>query len=130
MGIYADYLDRQFSFEDLVAERKKQLGRIASARKRGVLVIAADLRSRLASLTGEDLLAINDQLSSLEGTRPMLSLRPLGGQVKQPKTSCGSSARDSNRWGSSCPGRRRAQAQSWPWLATRFSWGRNRLSAR
>ena len=79
MGIYADYLDRQFSFEDLVAERKKQLGRIATARKRGVLVIAADLRSRLASLTGEDLLAINDQLSSLEGDAADVVLETPGG---------------------------------------------------
>ena len=68
MGIYADYLDRQLSFDDLVAQRKLQLQRIAEARGRDVLVIAADLRNKLAALTGDDLLSIGDQLSNLTAT--------------------------------------------------------------
>ena len=79
MGIYADYLNQQFSFEDLVRERKNQLGRIAAHRNRCVLVMAADYRSRLASLTAEDLLAIDDQLSNLQGDALDLVLETPGG---------------------------------------------------
>ena len=58
MGIYADYLNQQFSFEDLVRERKTQLARIAALRNRCVLVMAADFRSRLASLTVEGIVRL------------------------------------------------------------------------
>ena len=79
MGIYADYLNQQFSFEDLVRERKTQLARIAALRNRCVLVMAADFRSRLASLTVEDLLPIDDQLSNLQGDALDLVLETPGG---------------------------------------------------
>ena len=79
MGIYADYLSKQFKFEDLVKERKDQLSRIAALRNRRVLVIGADLRSRLANLTVEDLLPIRDQLSNLEGDAIDLVLETPGG---------------------------------------------------
>ena len=79
MGIYADYLNQQFSFEDLVRERKTQLARIAALRNRCVLVMAADFRSRLASLTVEDLLPIVDQLSNLQGDALDLVLETPGG---------------------------------------------------
>ena len=79
MGIYADYLNQQFSFEDLVRERKTQLARIAALRNRCVLVMAADFRSRLASLTAEDLLPIDDQLSNLQGDAIDLVLETPGG---------------------------------------------------
>ena len=67
MGIYADYLDKRFSGKDLTRERKKQLRRIAELRQRHVLVIAADVQNRLAVLSNEDLLAIRDQLSNIDG---------------------------------------------------------------
>ena len=67
MGIYVEYLDRAFSFADLTKERKKQLGRIAELRQRRVLVIAAEVKNRLAGLSHEDLLAIGDQLSNDNG---------------------------------------------------------------
>ena len=79
MGIYADYLNQQFSFEDLVRERKTQLARIAALRNRCVLVMATDFRSRLASLTVEDLLPIDDQLSNLQGDALDLVLETPGG---------------------------------------------------
>ena len=67
MGIYADYLDKRFSSADLTRERKKQLRRITKLRRRPVLVIAADAQNRLAGLSSEDLLAICDQLSNIDG---------------------------------------------------------------
>ena len=79
LGIYADYLTEQFSFEDLVRERKNQLGRIAALRERCVLVMAADFRSRLAGLTADDLLPIDDQLSNLQGDALDLVLETPGG---------------------------------------------------
>ena len=67
MGIYSDYLDKKFGGADLHKERKKQLRRVAKLRRRHVLVIAADVQNRLAVLSNEDLLAIRDQLSNIDG---------------------------------------------------------------
>jgi hypothetical protein len=69
MGIYSEYLDRQFSLEELLAERKKQLNRISQARGRDILVFAADLGKTAASIliNYEDLLPIRDQLDNLTG---------------------------------------------------------------
>ena len=67
MGVYAKYLDKEFNSADLNRERKKQLHRIAELRHRHVLVIAADVQNRLAGLSNEDLLAIRDQLSDVDG---------------------------------------------------------------
>ena len=79
MGIYAEYLNKQFTFQQLSKERKRQLRRVAQLRGRHVLVIAADLRSRPSTLTGEDLLPIGDQLSNLEGDAVDLILETPGG---------------------------------------------------
>lgn len=90
MGIYADYLSKQFKFEDLVKERKDQLSRIAALRNRRVLVIGADLRSRLSNLTVEDLLPIRDELSNLEGDAIDLVLETPGGSGEAAeRTTCG-----------------------------------------
>lgn len=43
MGIYSEYLERNFDFDGLAAERKIQLARISELRGRDVLVYAADL---------------------------------------------------------------------------------------
>ena len=67
MGIYAKYLEKSFNAAGLTRERKKQLHRIAELRHRHVLVIAADVQNRLAVLSNEDLLAIRDQLSNIDG---------------------------------------------------------------
>jgi ClpP class serine protease len=81
LGIYAEYLDRQMSFPDLTAERKKQLGRIAEIRGRDVLVYASDLRKGTSSIAigYEDLLPITDQLSNLTGSAVDVILETPGG---------------------------------------------------
>ena len=82
MGVYTEYLDRQFSFPDLSEERKKQLRRISGLRgDRDVLVYAADLNKPRApiSLDYSDLLPINDQLANLKGNALDLILETPGG---------------------------------------------------
>lgn len=82
MGVYSEYLDQQFSFPDLTAERNKQLRRISELRDgRDVLVFAADLGKSGApiSIGYEDLLPINDQLANLSGTALDLILETPGG---------------------------------------------------
>lgn len=82
MGVYSEYLDRQFSFPDLTAERKKQLRRISELRDgRDILVFAADLGKSNAPIPigYEDLLPINDQLANLSGTALDLILETPGG---------------------------------------------------
>jgi hypothetical protein len=81
MGIYSEYLDRNFAFEQLVSERKKQLQRISDRRKRDVLVFAADLDKGQApiSINYPDLLPIKDQLSNLSGETLDLILETPGG---------------------------------------------------
>ena len=67
MGIYAEYLDKKFNPRTLAKERKKQLKRIAELRHRRVLVIGADVQNRIAGMSNDDLLAIGDQLSNVDG---------------------------------------------------------------
>jgi len=81
MGIYSEYLDKQFGFLDLVAERKKQLNRISQIRGRAILVFAADFDKANApiSINFSDLLPINDQLSQLTGSAVDIILQTPGG---------------------------------------------------
>ena len=82
MGIYSEYLDQQLNFQDLTAERKKQLRRISKLRRgRDVLVSAADLNESKApiSINYNDLLPIRDQLANLRGTALDLILETPGG---------------------------------------------------
>jgi hypothetical protein len=82
MGIYSEYLEKGFSLEDLNAERKKQLARIAKERNRDVLVYASDSnkasQARVA-LDNSDILPINDQLSNLKGSAVDVLLETGGG---------------------------------------------------
>ena len=41
MGVYSDYLGKQFSFDELSNERKKQLQRISNIRRRDIIVYAS-----------------------------------------------------------------------------------------
>lgn len=84
MGIFAEYLDRQFGFPELNAERKKQLARIAELRERDVLVFAADLRKGQApiQISYPDLLPLLDQLANLKGTALDLILETPGGYAE------------------------------------------------
>lgn len=81
MGVYSEYLNRTFSFDQLTAERKAQLRRIAEIRQRDVLVYAADLAKSGApiSIIYGDLLPISDQLANLSGHSIDLILESPGG---------------------------------------------------
>lgn len=82
MGVYSEYLDRQWSFEELTAERKAQLNRISAARGgRGVLVFAADLNKGQAPIQIEysDLLPVYDQLSNIHNSAVDVILETPGG---------------------------------------------------
>ncbi len=82
MGIFSDYLDQGPAL-DIVAERKKQLGRIAQLRKRDVLVYAADSEKAKqgapVGIDNSDLLPITDQISNLDGTATDVLLETGGG---------------------------------------------------
>jgi len=82
MGIYTEYLDKQLNHDQLTKERKLQLQRISKSRgNRDILVIAADLNKGQAptSIDYSDLLAVNDQLSSLNGNAIDVILETPGG---------------------------------------------------
>jgi hypothetical protein len=82
VGVYTEYLDRGMSFEELQAERKAQLNRMAAHRSRDVLVYAANLNPQgrpPISLDYSDLLPINDQLANLHGDALDLVLETPGG---------------------------------------------------
>ncbi len=69
MGYYSEYLNQNLNFEQLTAERKKQLRKISDLRKSDVLVFASDLNKRIQeiSISYSDLLPIKDQLDNLKG---------------------------------------------------------------
>jgi hypothetical protein len=81
MGIYSEYLERNFDFDGLTAERKIQLARISELRGRDVLVYAADLDKAgvPTSIDYSDLLAFQDQLSELAGKEIDVILETPGG---------------------------------------------------
>ena len=82
LGVYGEYLDRQMSFADLTAERKRQLKRISAAREgRDVIVYAADLNkgSALVHMNYGDILPFTDQLANLGGKALDLVLETPGG---------------------------------------------------
>jgi hypothetical protein len=72
LGIYSEYLDQQQKQQlDLMAERKKQLKRIAKHRSRDVLVYAADSNKARqgapVAIDNSDLMPVIDQVSNLSG---------------------------------------------------------------
>jgi len=83
MGIYTEYLEKfaSGSFDELTAERKIQLKRIATLRGRDVLAFAADINKNIQqiSIDYSDLLPFTDQLSNLKGKKLDLILETPGG---------------------------------------------------
>jgi len=82
VGVYSEYLDRGMSFEDLTAERKKQLQRISMLRGgRDVLVYAADLGKAGVSVSIDysDILPVSDQLANLKAKRVDVIIETPGG---------------------------------------------------
>jgi Serine dehydrogenase proteinase len=82
VGIYSEYLDLGPAL-DLVAERKKQLGRIAALRGRDILVFASDSskarQGAQVSIDNSDLLPLTDQIANLNGTAIDVLLETGGG---------------------------------------------------
>ena len=70
MGIYSEYLNKNFNFEDMSAERKLQLKRIATLRgDRDILVYASDIQNRQnapVSIDFSDIQPFKDQISNLK----------------------------------------------------------------
>lgn len=81
MGAYAEYLDRQFDFEKLTSERKRQLKRISELRGgRDILVYASDLmKGRETMMDFSDILPIQDQLANLSGKEIDIIIESPGG---------------------------------------------------
>ena len=81
MGIYSEYLDRQFTFDQLAAERKLQLKRIGELRARDVLAFAANLQNsrQPIAINYTDLLPIQDQIANLSGKAIDVILETPGG---------------------------------------------------
>jgi len=86
VGVYSEYLDRQLSFQDLVNERKIQLGRISTRRgNRDVLVYAADFSKggqAPIAIGYDDLLPISDQIANLKGEKIDVILETPGGSAE------------------------------------------------
>lgn len=67
MGYLSEYMGKKFSFEQLTAERKKQLKKITEIRGRGILVYASDTKKNApVSISPEDALPFRDQLSFIK----------------------------------------------------------------
>jgi hypothetical protein len=84
MGVYSDYLNRQWDFQTLTAERKAQLARIAQFRGgRKTLVYAADLNKNGNNiplmLDYSDVMPIQDQLTAIGGKEIDIMVETPGG---------------------------------------------------
>lgn len=80
MGVYSEYLDKQFSFDELSKERKKQLKRISDIRGRDVLVYASNINANApTSIDYSDILPFSDQLSNLSSENIDIILETPGG---------------------------------------------------
>ena len=81
MGFYSEYLDLQFSFEKITAERKKQLKKISDLRGgRDILVYASDLSKKAPIMIDySDILPFQDQISNLNGDSIDIILETPGG---------------------------------------------------
>ena len=86
MGIYSDYLGKKMTFEQLTAERKKQLKIISALREnRDIIVYASDISNRLnapISIDYSDILIFQDQLSNLKGKAIDVILETPGGSAE------------------------------------------------
>jgi predicted RNA-binding Zn-ribbon protein involved in translation (DUF1610 family) len=84
VGVYSEYLDTLKGFQEIQAERKKQLARIASIRKRpAILTFASDLQKRgPISIDYSDILPIADQIDNLSGDEVDIILETPGGSAE------------------------------------------------
>jgi hypothetical protein len=84
MGIYSEYLDKQFDWPTLSKERKKQLSRISKLRDgRPILTFASALTKQAQiSIDYDDRVPILDQISNLKGNRIDVILETPGGYAE------------------------------------------------
>jgi hypothetical protein len=83
MGIYSEYLAKNFSFDELNHERKVQLRRIKEIRGgRDIFVYASDIQNRQGSpvsIDFSDIQPFKDQISNLQGSAIDIILETPGG---------------------------------------------------
>lgn len=81
MGYYSDYLNKQWDFDQISEERKKQLNIISKLRgDRAILVYASDFtKNAPTSVDYNDLLPFQDQLTNLTGQALDIILETPGG---------------------------------------------------
>lgn len=86
MGYYSECLNKQFSLDDLSNERKKQLKKISTLRKREILVYASDMTKGIPgisiSIDQSDVLPFLDQLSNVGGNEIDIILETPGGYAE------------------------------------------------
>lgn len=85
MGIYTEYLDAEFNWSSLTAERKKQLARISSARGgRPVFTFASAITKSKdpIAIDFDDLVPISDQISNIKGRKIDIILETPGGYAE------------------------------------------------
>lgn len=83
VGIFSEYISKKLNFDQISAERKNQLRRLAKARNRDVIVYAADLSKAQEgapiSIDYSDVLPISDQLTNCKGNALDVILETPGG---------------------------------------------------
>jgi hypothetical protein len=82
MGYYSDYLNKQWDFNQLTVERKKQLKRISELRgDRDIIVYGSDATKNTQGIIIDynDILPFQDQLSNLNGNSLDIILETPGG---------------------------------------------------
>ena len=81
MGIYSEYINRRLTFDQITTERKNQLKRISSIRKRDIIVYASDSNKGTApiSILPPDLLPFKDQLDYIKTNEIDIILETPGG---------------------------------------------------
>jgi hypothetical protein len=81
MGIYTEYINQRLTFEQISSERKNQLKRISSIRKRDTIVYASDSNKGNApiSILPADLLPFKDQLSYVKTNEIDIIIETPGG---------------------------------------------------
>ena len=85
MGIYSDYLNSNFTFEQLSQERKKQLAQISALRNgRDIIAYASDFQKLNVpvAIDNSDILPFQDQLSNLKGNSLDVILETPGGMAE------------------------------------------------
>ena len=81
MGYYSDYLKKQWDFDHLSSERKKQLKKISELRgNRDIIVYGSDFtKNAPTSIDYNDILPFQDQLSNLKNSSIDIILETPGG---------------------------------------------------